>query len=280
MADAHKNFAYSTVATAPSPASSGTSLVVAAGEGAKFPAVPFNATVWPVGAQPSTTNAEIVRVTNISTDTLTITRAQESTAARSIVVGDQIAATITAKTLTDVEAMASATIKWVTFDGTSAANLACTYSRTGTTVTVSSTAHGHLVGHVVFIDFTSGGALDGQYTIVTVPDANSYTVTTVASGAIAGGSTMNELRRTIADSDGVHSVSFVNTSTFYVNFSAAFPSADYATPMPQCSTGATGGFIWAGTETPLPSTTSCSLLSRNVSLVATAFTKNCAVFIG
>lgn len=103
MVDAHTNFAYSTVATAPTPASSGTSLVVAAGEGALFPAVPFNATVWPAGANPLTSNAEIVRVTNISTDTFTITRTQESTSARSIVVGDQIAATVTAKTLTDVE---------------------------------------------------------------------------------------------------------------------------------------------------------------------------------
>src|SRR3990172_2917721 len=101
--DAHKNFSYSTVATAPSPADSGTSLVVAAGDGTKFPTVPFNCTVWPTGVDPSTTNAEIVRVTNISTDTFTITRAQESSTARSIVVGDQIAATITSKTLTDVE---------------------------------------------------------------------------------------------------------------------------------------------------------------------------------
>lgn len=103
MADAHKNFAYSTVATAPSPASSGTSLVVAAGEGALFPAVPFNVTVWPAGVQPLSTNAEIARVTAISTDTLTITRAQESSVARSVVAGDQIAATITNKTLTDIE---------------------------------------------------------------------------------------------------------------------------------------------------------------------------------
>ena len=94
MADSHKNFAYSTILTAPSPADSGTSLVVQSLDGAKFPTVPFNATVWPTGTQPLTTNAEIVRVTAISTDTFTITRAQESSTARSIVVGDQIAATI------------------------------------------------------------------------------------------------------------------------------------------------------------------------------------------
>jgi hypothetical protein len=110
VTDAHANFAVSTVATAPSPASSGTSLVVAAGQGALFPTVPFNATVWPVSTQPTTANAEIVRVTNISTDTLTITRAQESSSARTVIVGDQIAATVTAKTLTDVEATAAAAI--------------------------------------------------------------------------------------------------------------------------------------------------------------------------
>lgn len=104
MSDAHKNFAYSTVATAPDPATTGTSLVVAAGDGALFPTAPFNATVWPTGTQPTAANAEIVRVTVVSTDTLTITRAQEGSGARSIVVGDQIAATITAKTLTDAEA--------------------------------------------------------------------------------------------------------------------------------------------------------------------------------
>lgn len=103
MPDAHKNFSYSTVATAPSPAASGTSLVVASGDGAKFPAVPFNATIWPSSGRPLTTNAEIVRVTNIATDTFTIVRTQESTSARTVIVGDQIAATMTAKVFEDSE---------------------------------------------------------------------------------------------------------------------------------------------------------------------------------
>jgi hypothetical protein len=101
--DAHKNLAYSTVATAPVPSSSGTSLIVAAGEGSRFPTAPFNATVWPAGQTPTPANAEIVRVTAVSTDTLTITRAQEATSARSVIVGDQISATITKKVITDIE---------------------------------------------------------------------------------------------------------------------------------------------------------------------------------
>jgi hypothetical protein len=103
MADAHANFAISTVATAPNPARYGTSLVVASGEGALFPTPPFNATVWPTGEQPNSSNAEIVRVLAVSTDTFTIDRAQEDTTNHRIIVGDQIAATLTSKVINDAE---------------------------------------------------------------------------------------------------------------------------------------------------------------------------------
>src|ERR1035437_3415508 len=101
--DAHLNFAIGLVATAPSPASSGISLVLAAGQGALFPAPSFNAVICPVATQPNTLNAEIVRVTSISTDTLTITRIQESSNARTILIGAQVYAGPTVKTFTDIE---------------------------------------------------------------------------------------------------------------------------------------------------------------------------------
>lgn len=104
MADDHKNFAYSTIETAPSPAASGTSLTVVMEQARLFPDPPFNATVWPVSSQPISTNAEIIRVTDRTDNVFTIVRAQESTNARTILVGDQIAATLTAKSLTDAEA--------------------------------------------------------------------------------------------------------------------------------------------------------------------------------
>jgi len=104
--DQHVNFGYGVVATAPSPATSGTTLVLQTGQGALMPAVPFNGTVWAIGQLALVSTAEIVRVTTIAGDTLTITRAQEGSSARAIVVGDQFAATITAKTLQDVELLA------------------------------------------------------------------------------------------------------------------------------------------------------------------------------
>ena len=73
--------------------------MVGAGEGVRFPVTPFNASIWPAGAMPTPANAEVVRVTAIATDTLTIIRAAEGTVARTVVIGDQIAATITAQVL-------------------------------------------------------------------------------------------------------------------------------------------------------------------------------------
>lgn len=103
--DGHNNFGVSTVLTPPSPATSGTSIVLAAGEGARFTATPpYNCTVCPIGVDPTSANAEIIRVTARVTDTLTILRAQEGTAARTIVVGDRVALALTSKMLTDIAA--------------------------------------------------------------------------------------------------------------------------------------------------------------------------------
>jgi len=85
-----KNFSYSTVAVAPSPATSGTSLTVSSGQGALF-AIGQNAVIYPTALPPLSSNAEIVGVTNIVGDVLTITRMQEGTSARTVVIGDQIA---------------------------------------------------------------------------------------------------------------------------------------------------------------------------------------------
>jgi len=111
--DTHKNFAYSTVLTAPSPAGSGTTLTVQAGDGAKFPTVPFNIAVWPAGTLPTTANAEVMRVTAISTDTFTVVRTQESSSARNVQVSDQVANAMTVKVFSDIETPLNTTISGV-----------------------------------------------------------------------------------------------------------------------------------------------------------------------
>lgn len=103
--DAHANLMSTLVATAPSPATSGTSLVVTTGASAHAPAVPFNFTVGPDNAEWDWSNTEILRCTNISTETWTVARAQEGSTARTVVVGDRIRVGVTKKTLTDIEAV-------------------------------------------------------------------------------------------------------------------------------------------------------------------------------
>ena len=84
------NLATSLVATAPSPATSGTSLTVDSGEGTWFPSASFYATAHPANEIPDKDTAEIVLVTAKTTDTFTITRAQKGTTAKSIAVGWRI----------------------------------------------------------------------------------------------------------------------------------------------------------------------------------------------
>lgn len=86
-----KNLALATIVTAPSPATTGLSLVVDTGEAARFP-VPatdgdFYATLFPANEIPHIGNAEIVKVTEVSTDTFTIVRAQRGSTAKTVEAG-------------------------------------------------------------------------------------------------------------------------------------------------------------------------------------------------
>lgn len=85
-----KDYATSTVLTAPSPADSGTSLVVQSGHGARFPAAPFYVTVHPPSEFPTLDNAEKLLVSSKSTDTFTIARGEADTSPLSIEAGWRI----------------------------------------------------------------------------------------------------------------------------------------------------------------------------------------------
>jgi len=61
------------------------------------------------------------------------------------------------------------------------------YSISGsTTLTVTSTAHGRAVGDTVYLNFTSGTAVDDFFTIVSSADANTFTVTYGSSITTSG----------------------------------------------------------------------------------------------
>lgn len=101
--DDHKNFAIGDIITAPTPADTGTEITLSPGQVADFPAAPFNAILYLPSVLPTSDNAEIVRVTNIVGDDLTIDRAEEGSTAMDVLVGWRIVASITAKVITDIE---------------------------------------------------------------------------------------------------------------------------------------------------------------------------------
>lgn len=98
--DAFSNFAVSTLTGTLTNVA--TTASVASGDGARFPSVPFNASIWDstTYTAPDLDPArEIVRVTARATDALTFTRAQEGTAAVAHSNTVSILAGLTAKTL-------------------------------------------------------------------------------------------------------------------------------------------------------------------------------------
>ena len=61
-----------------------------------------------------------------------------------------------------------------------------TYSQSGTTVTISITSHGVAIGDVLTIDYTSGSAVDGTFSVASTADSDTFTVTAASSGTNSG----------------------------------------------------------------------------------------------
>lgn len=132
---------------------------------------------------------------------------------------------------------------WANFNSTSnTANVTGNYSRTGTTVTITVTGHGLIVGNLVYIDYTvaTGTApFDGLYEVSGVTE-NTFTVTSSASTSSTGSVTL--LRKTIRASGNISCISAAMSSPvtpptandsvqdgYYVaNFLIAMPSANYS----------------------------------------------------
>ena len=68
----------------------------------------------------------------------------------------------------------------------SATNASGTYSQSGTTVTFTISSHGVVLNQVLDITYTSGNATNGQFKVVSVPDANTFTVTAANSITTSG----------------------------------------------------------------------------------------------
>ena len=99
------------------------------------------------------------------------------------------------------------------FDTTTAPITTATYGRSGTTITITQSAHGLATGDMIGIDFaagTGGTATNGNY-IVTVTNSSTFTVTDINSGTITGSPAMVYASRWLLSYDVAASDSFNNS---------------------------------------------------------------------
>ena len=157
---------------------------------------------------------------------------------------------------------------WVNFNGAANTNLSGTYSRTSpsTTLTVTATAHGLIVGSSVNLDFTTGTGLDGVYTVVTVADANTFTITTVASTTTSGNVTL--LRNTIRASGNVSSITDNGTGSYTVNFTTAMPDENYAIAGSVSSDSVAVSMFYINGSNTVLTTTTAKIVVANISATA------------
>ncbi len=204
--DAAKNFAKATLSTGYDAAA--TTLVLAAGGGGRFPATPFNAVWWNATDFPDPSddpNVEVVRVTGIATDTLTVTRAQEGTGASSkntSAKSYKLIAGLTAKAITtDLPALT-----WPFSQITSVPNGAADGATKG--VAAFAAADFNASAGVVSIDYLNGQAADATHKgFLTAADwitftagltgavPNSRLISTTAPLSGGGDLTCRDLRR-------------------------------------------------------------------------------------
>lgn len=100
--DNHVNLLIGTVKLPPSPSTTGQTLTLMPGDGARFQS-DMPVTLSPPNVEPDHDNSEIAYLTGVEGEDLTITRGQEGTTAMQIAPGWVVRAGGTAKTFTDIE---------------------------------------------------------------------------------------------------------------------------------------------------------------------------------
>ena len=114
-----------------------------------------------------------------------------------------------------------------------------TYSQSGTTVTVTSTAHGLTTSDRISIDCTSGSGVDGKYDVASVPDANSFTYTAGTSLTTSGNAAYNVMTPTYS----TKSMVFIKAADYSGTYRIKIKSADGTSTLADVSytTAAVGG---------------------------------------
>ena len=117
-----------------------------------------------------------------------------------------------------VIAVGTATAGTVNLWDTTSVPVAVTYARSGTTVTITHTAHGLSTGNWIGLTFaagTGGTATNGNYQITKLT-ADTYTVTDINSGSITAGAAATEGTRWLTSFDTAAVTG--GAQTIFVNF--------------------------------------------------------------
>ena len=98
-----------------------------------------------------------------------------------------------------------------------------TYSQSATTVTISITQHGVAIGDVLTIDYTSGSATDGTFTVSNVTSDDVFTVTAASSATNSGNVsiTLSGAGQFVCSS-WVKTISYNNRATINCSFREVF----------------------------------------------------------
>ena len=125
--------------------------------------------------------------------------------------------------------------------------LSGTYSQSGTTVTVTATSHGLVVGNPISVDISSGTGVDGTYAVATVTGTNTFTYTAGTSLTTSGSITVVAIGNlTVYGNSAVTgNVSVTGTTSFTGNLAAntatfAQDSSFNSTGAVKISSGTTG----------------------------------------
>lgn len=139
----------------------------------------------------------------------------------------------------------------------------CTYSQSGTTVTVTKASHGLSVGWKVNVDITSGTAVDGMYTITSAA-SGSFTYTAGTSLTTSGNAT---LKGYIKSSYNVSSITYHAIGESSINFTNALNNSDYCVVFGTLSNTTAGSdrisYAAENNSTVVKSTTQLRVCTKN-----------------
>jgi hypothetical protein len=133
---------------------------------------------------------------------------------------------------------------FASFSTVTYANIAATYIQSAFTVTLTVASHAYQVGHYIYVDRTTGSAVDGLY-VVTAVTPTTITYTAGSSLSTSGNITIRQCS-IYAGSQNVANVVYESTGTFVVNFTTPMPFANYVA-LGSCGTN-NGGSASSGDD--------------------------------